>query len=131
MEISKRIKKIREEEKLTQEEMAKMLGVSRAAIAKWETDKGLPDISNLIQISEVFSISLDELILGNDKVKRKVVLDSEAKKWHYLVTLFLLSIIVYIGYFAFIHPIFMAGFLISTLFMLYFEVRLFLKFKIS
>lgn len=108
-----------------------MLGVSRAAIAKWETDKGLPDISNLIQISEVFSISLDELILGNDKVKRKVVLDSEAKKWHYLVTLFLLSIIVYIGYFAFIHRIFMAGFLISALFMLYFEVRLFLKFKIS
>lgn len=127
MEISTRIKNLRKELDLTQQDLADKIGVSRAAISKWETDRGLPDISNLIQISELFNISLDELIKGNIDVKNKIVADSTTKKWHYLVIVYLLSILVYIWHFAVTYRIFMAGFLISTLFMLFFEVRLFLK----
>ncbi len=46
---------------LTQEEMAQKIGVSKSAIAKWETDGGLPDRDNLRKISEVMNVSLDEL----------------------------------------------------------------------
>ena len=127
MEMSIRIKDLRKEFNLTQQDLADKIGVSSAAVSKWETDRGLPDISNLIQISELFNISLDELLKDNTDVKKKIVADSEAKKWHYLVIIYLISIIIYIWHFAVNYQIFMAGFLISTLFMLCFEIRLILK----
>ena len=46
---------------LTQEELALKIGVSKSAIAKWETNGGLPDRDNLRKISEVMNVSLDEL----------------------------------------------------------------------
>ena len=51
-------RKIRE---LSQDELAKLVGVSKSAIAKWETDRGLPDRDNLKRISEVLDISVDDL----------------------------------------------------------------------
>ena len=46
---------------LTQEELSKEIGVSKSAIAKWETDGGLPDRDNLKKLSEVINVSVDEL----------------------------------------------------------------------
>ena len=46
---------------LTQEELSKKIGVSKSAIAKWETDGGLPDRDNLKKLSEVINVSVDEL----------------------------------------------------------------------
>lgn len=47
--------------KLTQEELADKLGVSKSAIAKWETDGGIPDRDNLLRLSLVIGVSVDEL----------------------------------------------------------------------
>ena len=47
--------------RLTQEELADRIGVSKSAVAKWETDGGLPDRDNLKRIAEVISVSVDEL----------------------------------------------------------------------
>ena len=46
---------------LTQEELASKIGVSKSAIAKWETNGGLPDRDNLKRLSEVMNVSVDEL----------------------------------------------------------------------
>ncbi len=46
---------------LTQEEMAEKVGVSKSAIAKWETNRGLPDRDNLKSLSEVINVSVDAL----------------------------------------------------------------------
>ncbi len=46
---------------LTQEELAEKVGVSKSAIAKWETDGGLPDRDNLQRLAEVINVSVDEL----------------------------------------------------------------------
>ena len=46
---------------LTQEELAEKVGVSKSAIAKWETDGGLPDRDNLKRISETMKVSVDDL----------------------------------------------------------------------
>ena len=46
---------------LTQEELSKKIGVSKSAVAKWETDGGLPDRDNLKKLSEVINVSVDEL----------------------------------------------------------------------
>ena len=111
-------------------ELAEKLNVSRQAITKWETDKGIPDVANLIAISDEFGLSLDELIKGDVAVKKKIIADSSAKKWHILVIVYLLAIVAYIAYFAVCHRILMIGFLIATLFMLFFELRIFIKEKI-
>ena len=53
--------------RLTQQELAERIGVSKSAIAKWETDGGLPDRDNLRRLSEVMSVSVDEMhrVIGN------------------------------------------------------------------
>jgi transcriptional regulator with XRE-family HTH domain len=69
--LSGKLKELRTEAGLTQEQVAEKLGVTRSAIARWESGKGIPDISNLILISDYFNISLDEMIKGDDAVQKK------------------------------------------------------------
>ena len=130
MKISQVLKDIRQHHQLTQEALAERLNVSRSAIARWESGKGIPDIGNLIAISREFDLSLDQLIKEDERLEKKVIEDSKAKKWHYLVIFYLFSALVEIAIFAYLHHIFMAGFLTSTLFMLFYELRIFIKEKI-
>ena len=62
MNFSQKLKEIRKNEGLSQEQLAEKIGVSRQAITKWETEKGLPDVENMIIIAEIFKITLDELL---------------------------------------------------------------------
>ena len=94
MKISQVLKDIRQQNQLTQEALAERLKVSRSAIARWESKKGIPEIGNLIAISREFDISLDTLIKEDGRLEKKVIEDSKAKKWHYLVILYLFSILV-------------------------------------
>lgn len=64
MEFSDSIKQLRKDNKLTQEQLASKLHVTRQAISNWENNKNLPDIETLIEIATTFHISLDQLILG-------------------------------------------------------------------
>ncbi|MBR3509061.1 MAG: helix-turn-helix domain-containing protein [Lachnospiraceae bacterium] len=59
------IRKLREKNKMTQLQLAEKLGVTDKSISKWENSKGLPDITLLEPIAEVFKISVTELISGN------------------------------------------------------------------
>ena len=63
MDFGKQIKQMRLERKLTQEQLANHLGVSRQAVSNWENNKNLPDLELIIAISKLFSVSLDDLIL--------------------------------------------------------------------
>lgn len=62
MQIGEKIKQLRKEKGYSQEKLAELLGVSRQAVTKWETDSGIPDIENLITLSKIFEISVDELL---------------------------------------------------------------------
>ena len=130
MSLGEKIKSMRQQASLSQEQLAEKLNVSRQAITKWETGKGIPDIANLIAISDEFNISLDELIKDDITVKKKIISDSSSKKWHILVIVYLMAIVAYIAYFAICHRILMIGFFIATLFMLFYETRIFMKEKI-
>lgn len=130
MTLGEKLRNARKQEGLSQEQLSEKLGVSRSAVAKWETDNGIPDISNLIALSDEFGLSLDELIKENTAVKKKLIADSSAKKWHILIIMYLLAIVAYVTYFAICHNILMIGFLIATLFMLLFELGIFVKEKI-
>lgn len=72
MKIGVQIQKLRENENLSQEKLAKQLHITRQAVYKWENDKGYPDIQNLINLSELFEISLDELIKGDHNFQKNI-----------------------------------------------------------
>lgn len=80
MELSKQIKKYRMEANLSQEELAEKIFVSRQTISNWENDKSYPDIKSLVLISEVFQISLDNLIKGDlERMKKEIDVQEYAK----------------------------------------------------
>ena len=68
--IGQFIKKIREENKLTQKELADKLGVTFQAVSKWENGKNVPDISILKEMSEMFNVDIDEILDGEKKNKK-------------------------------------------------------------
>lgn len=73
MTLGEKIKEARRQCKLSQEQLAEKMSVSRSAIAKWETDKGLPDIDNLKIISKTLNVSLDFLLDNGESVEQMVV----------------------------------------------------------
>ena len=70
MTFAEKLKDIRKQTGTSQEKLAEKLGVSRQAVTKWETGSGIPDIENIIAVSALFNISIDEL-LGNEKAHKK------------------------------------------------------------
>lgn len=66
------IKKLRESKGITQIQLAQMIGVSSKAISKWETAKGLPDISLVEPLSQALSVSVMELMSGETVINRNM-----------------------------------------------------------
>ncbi len=62
MTFAQKLKEMRTRAGMSQEKLAEKVGVSRQAITKWETDKGAPDMDNLMALSDLFGVSLDELL---------------------------------------------------------------------
>ena len=67
---SKTIKKLREAKGLTQTELAEKIGVSSKAVSKWETSKGLPDISLIEPLSSALGVSVVELMSGDTIINK-------------------------------------------------------------
>lgn len=71
MDFGDRLKQIRMSQGLSQEQLAEKIGVSRQAITKWETKRGLPDVENMIILAEIFKITLDELVMQETALQEK------------------------------------------------------------
>lgn len=69
MIFSEKLQLLRKSKGFTQEEMAEKLGVSRQAVAKWESGQAYPDILNLIQISDLFNVTIDYLVKDQECMK--------------------------------------------------------------
>lgn len=66
MEFNEKLQELRKQKGLTQEELAQALFVSRAAVSKWESGRGYPNIESLKAISKIFSVTVDELLSGEE-----------------------------------------------------------------
>lgn len=64
MEFNEKLVQLRKSRNMTQDELAEALYVSRAAVSKWESGRGLPSIDSLKDIAKFFSVSIDELLSG-------------------------------------------------------------------
>lgn len=75
-DFAERLIDLRRQHDLSQEDLAKDLGVSRQAISKWERAESTPDVTNLVALANLYKISLDELVHGENPVS----LNSEASE---------------------------------------------------
>ncbi|MFQ3791932.1 helix-turn-helix transcriptional regulator [Staphylococcus nepalensis] len=82
MDFHNILKKKRIEANLSQEGLADRLNISRQSISKWENEKGYPNIETLLKISDIFNITVDELLKGDDYLKDKIIQDSKNLKHH-------------------------------------------------
>ena len=64
MSLGTNISRLRAEHHLSQGDLAEALAVSRQSVSKWETDSSVPDLDKLVKLSQVFDVTLDELVMG-------------------------------------------------------------------
>ena len=77
MDISEKLKEARQKSGMTQDQVAEKIIVSRVTVSHWENGKSLPDIVSLISLSDLYGISLDELVKGDSKMTEKVRKDAK------------------------------------------------------
>ena len=95
MEFSKTIKRLRTEKGWSQEMLAEHAYVSRQTVSNWETEKSYPDVHSLLILSDIFGVSLDELIKGDveimkDTIKNEDVVRLKKVQWLGVVEMFTL-----------------------------------------
>ncbi len=97
MNLGSQIKKYRSELTLSQDELAEKIFVSRQSISNWENDKTYPDIKSLLLLSEVFQVSLDQLVKGDiEKMKKEISTQELAsfQKDSIIMTVFFLLMLI-------------------------------------
>ena len=77
MEFGQRLQDLRKQKGLTQEELANALYVSRAAVSKWESGRGYPNIDSLKAIARFYSVTVDELLSGGEAL---AIAEAEQKR---------------------------------------------------
>ena len=65
MTLGNRLQRLRQRQGLSQDALAEKLGVSRQAVSKWERDEAVPEVEKLLRLSELYGVSLDELVKGD------------------------------------------------------------------
>lgn len=94
MELGKQIKKYRIENELSQEELANKIYVTRQSISNWENDKTYPDVNSLVLLSEIFQVSIDELIKGDLNKMKETIKKEEILKFNQYGLIFSVLLIV-------------------------------------
>lgn len=84
MILGQRIKEEREKKDWTQSELADKLNVSRQSVSKWELDSAYPDIERLIQISDLFDVTLDSLIKGDNELQKNIKVEKSDSHNHHM-----------------------------------------------
>lgn len=80
MNIGKKIKFLRRQNDMTQEQLADLLGVSYQAVSKWETDVSSPDLSLIVPLARLFHVSTDVLFGVDGENARRTEFDSAIRK---------------------------------------------------
>lgn len=96
MNISERLFNLRKNKKLSQEELANILGVSRQTISKWETGESTPDFDKIIPLCEFYGITSDELLSGKKDIietKKEENRNNFARNMAIAIGLYIISVV--------------------------------------
>ena len=94
MKIGDKLKNARLKKSMTQEEVAEKLFVSRQSISNWENNKTYPDIGNVIALSDLYQISLDELLKESDNFMKHLEESTDIVKSNKKLILFIIVVLV-------------------------------------
>lgn len=100
MIFSERLKEEREKRNWSQSDLAEKIHVSRQSVSKWETGKNYPSIEIIIHLSDLFGITIDELLSSDEELTQKVIEDSKQlayPKWKvFFDSLFMVGIFLFL-----------------------------------
>lgn len=100
MNVQEELRKRRKESKLTQEQIAAKIYVSRQTISNWENGKSYPDLKSLLLLSDIYNVSLDQLVRGDlDMMKKEVRKNQWTQQWKNLSYALLFFVIVFMASF--------------------------------
>ena len=105
MEIGKKLKSARVQSGMTQENVAERINVSRQTISNWENEKSYPDIISVIELSNLYSISLDVLLKGDEKMLAHVAATTDGGKsnqkmiWAVIVNIIVAALLITLSMF--------------------------------
>ncbi|MDR4943003.1 helix-turn-helix domain-containing protein [Bacillus wiedmannii] len=105
MNLGSQLKKFRESKSFSQEDVARKVGVTRQAVYKWESNKSYPDIDNLILLSELYEVTIDELIKGSEDAREDLDKkdtdecedDDEGNDFGFFIGIVLIFVGIFIG----------------------------------
>ncbi|HDR7353461.1 Transcriptional repressor [Bacillus cereus] len=100
MIFSERLKQEREKRNWSQNDLAEKIHVSRQSVSKWETGKNYPSIEIIIHLSDLFGITIDELLRSDEELTQKVIEDSKQlahPKWKvFFDSLFMMGVFLFV-----------------------------------
>ncbi|PEP17226.1 helix-turn-helix domain-containing protein [Bacillus wiedmannii] len=100
MIFSERLKQEREKRNWSQSDLAEKIHVSRQSVSKWETGKNYPSIEIIIHLSDLFGITIDELLRSDEELTQKVIEDSKQlvyPKWKvFFDSLFMMGVLLFV-----------------------------------
>lgn len=94
MNVGARIKKYREKQNISQDELALKVFVSRQTISNWETNKSYPDIKSLTMLSNIFHVTLDDFIKGDIEEMKRIVSKEKIEKFKIMSYIFLVEMLI-------------------------------------
>ncbi|MBG9713514.1 transcriptional regulator [Bacillus thuringiensis serovar kyushuensis] len=101
MIFSERLKEEREKRNWSQNDLAEKIHVSRQSVSKWETGKNYPSIEIIIHLSDLFGITIDELLRSDEELTQKIIEDSKQlayPKWKvFFDSLFMIGVFLFIA----------------------------------
>ena len=111
MKLAEKLFELRKEKGWSQEKLAEQINVSRQSISKWESGQVLPEIEKIIEISKIFQVTTDYLLLdeNSEKSSTAVILEEDKDKYYKEVKSFGLWQVIYIFVLALAIYLFLAG----------------------
>jgi len=96
MELGKRIKEYRDLKGWNQDELSEKMFVSRQTISNWENDKTYPDIQSILLLSNLYEVSLDQLVKGDIEKMKKIVNEEDVKEMNRYSKIMGLGLLVFV-----------------------------------
>lgn len=128
MEVGNQIKKYRQSIKLTQEELAEKIYVTRQTVSNWENGKNYPDLNSLIMLCDLFNISLDILVKGDVIEMRKQVVQDDVRKFKrdtvFFTVLLIVTLLSAIPLFLYLELVGITLWLVIAGVMIFYSIRL-------
>ncbi|TRZ40611.1 helix-turn-helix domain-containing protein [Niallia circulans] len=101
MIFGERLKQEREKKGWSQLELSEKIHVSRQSVSKWETGKNYPSIEIIIHLSDLFGVTIDEMLRSDEELKDKVIKDSKKlayPKWKvFFESIFTIGVLLMVG----------------------------------